>query len=185
MGCPEHCPAGTLTTCNVDCLQTSNPTDVEGCTDLCNTCVKDETCWTDFTYGGADDLICWGECYEDCTANFGEASSLCNCASHEKCVFGCPGNCSTFPATEKTCNVDCLRTAYGPVACYEKCNDCINEESCWSDSDYGSTADVGCHSNCYTSCDDYWPTASSLCDCTHNFCTFGCPENCGAGLFAV
>jgi hypothetical protein len=62
--------------------------------------------------------------------------------------------------------------------CNSKCKTCITYKSCWADATYGSPADLNCNNWCYTSCGDYWDASSSLCDCSHNFCVFGCPENC-------
>jgi hypothetical protein len=81
-------------------------------------------------------------------------------------------------STYQTCNVDCIAKAtYTVKQCYDKCEACVTGPSCWTTVEYGT--DTDCFDDCYESCDDYWPTSSSLCRCDgHSACVFGCPGNC-------
>jgi hypothetical protein len=131
-------------------------------------------------YGEGNDITCWDNCHSTCAANLGGSSSLCLCAGHGKCLFGCPENCED--SIESTCNEDCLaKGGYDVKACNTKCNQCADTLGCWEDATaYGDAADITCHNNCYSLCDDYWATTSSLCDCSLGNCIFGCPGNCEA-----
>jgi hypothetical protein len=180
MGCPQNCGAGTLRTCNEDCMA-ANANDVIYCTDLCEKCVNTLGCWTDATlYGDVDDFQCFYACYHECDTQFGSASTLCNCASHGACVLGCPSNCTSMHDTLKTCHVDCLRTgSYLASRCYFVCDTCVTTYGCWADVYYGSAPDYNCYRCCYPSCGNYWPEDSKLCICEqHGFCVLGCPHNC-------
>jgi hypothetical protein len=82
--------------------------------------------------------------------------------------------------TFQTCNQDCIdKGSKTVVECFDKCVECVDTMSCWTDLGYGSTADTDCFDTCYESCDDFWATSSDLCTCDgHNTCIFGCPGKC-------
>lgn len=104
-------------------------------------------------------------------------SSFCDC-SHGKCMTGCSQNCTMSIATlTTTCINDCTTTASG-ADCVAKCDECIDTYGCWTDADYGSTADETCEVNCYEPCATIFGAASDLCTCAHNACTLRCPSNC-------
>jgi hypothetical protein len=177
-GCPANCPASTLMTCNIDCIPVLS--DLVACLGYCNDCVTVGTCWADAAeYGDAADYQCLSNCYETCEANLGAGSDLCSCA-HGFCVLGCPSNCDDSDL--KTCNVDCLATLTAATKigdCEVWCKDCVTTQACWTDMEYGSSADVSCDNDCYLACETNLGAGSDLCSCAgHGACVMGCPGNC-------
>jgi hypothetical protein len=148
-----------------------------GCMEFCSDCVKGDGCWVDAAiYGSDDDQACYSNCYTKCEEKLGSSSSLCDCETHGFCIFDCPENCGDLPKTLRRCYHRCdTMDKYDPFECYDKCQYCVNDLSCWTSIAYGSDEDVACYDNCYSDCGDYWRTNSWLCDCSHSACVLGCP----------
>jgi hypothetical protein len=70
--------------------------------------VNSKNCWLDRTYGDDGDKSCSSTCYSKCGSYYENTSYLCSCATHAKCVFGCPENCSGMDLEKQVCNVDCI-----------------------------------------------------------------------------
>jgi hypothetical protein len=142
------------------------------------------SCWVDVDpYGKDGDRTCYNTCYSGCGQDFLDTSStLCFCAGHTACVYGCPENCAEGDL--RTCNEDCLATLTAADkldTCSDFCEECVTTLECWTaDDTYGDSEDMSCWTNCYSDCSTTLGGSSELCTCSsHGECVMGCPENCG------
>jgi hypothetical protein len=170
MGCPDNCDMENLLyqACNADCI-TKGTYDAEVCYAQCEACFTTNGCWDDVdTYGATADQTCYNSCYSLCEEYWPTSSTLCDCDSHQKCVYGCPGNCTSSDYSI-TCNTDCLADGLQDVdTCYTQCKTCI-DANCWVDAEYGDSSDRACWDDCYASCATLVGSGSDLCSCTgHN-----------------
>lgn len=81
--------------------------------------------------------------------------------------------------TVKACHIACLANLGDVAACTDYCKTCVEENSCFTGTEYKPADYMDCYDECRSDCIATLGAGSTFCDCdAHGECVFGCPGNC-------